>query len=111
MPWRELWTGLRSGSQKFRFELWFRTELQHHFKGESENESLEEGGEALGVKNDIERWSRTLKVPLRWVSLPDHYGITRRGTRPRLNPPVFVKRSFADIMASSERNNRSRTIG
>ena len=31
MPWPELWTGLQSGSQKFRFELWFRTELQNHY--------------------------------------------------------------------------------
>jgi hypothetical protein len=25
----EPWTKLRSGSEKFRFELWFRTELRH----------------------------------------------------------------------------------
>ena len=30
-PWCELWTGLQSGSQKFRFKLWFRTELRHHY--------------------------------------------------------------------------------
>jgi hypothetical protein len=63
----------------------------------------------LEVKNDIEGWSQTLKLPLRWVSFADHYGITRRGTRPRPNPPVFVKRSFAELMASSDRYDRSRT--
>ena len=27
----ELWTELRSGSEKFRFELWFRTELRQPY--------------------------------------------------------------------------------
>jgi len=27
----EPWTELRSGSEKFRFELWFRTELRHPY--------------------------------------------------------------------------------
>jgi hypothetical protein len=79
-------------------------------KGQLENEILEDG-EALEVKNDIEGWSQTLKLPLRWVSFADHCGITRRGTQPRPNPPVFVKRSFAELMASSDRYDRFRTTG
>ena len=27
----EPWTELRSGSEKFKFELWFRTELRHPY--------------------------------------------------------------------------------
>jgi hypothetical protein len=80
-------------------------------KEESENESLEEDGEALGVKNDIERWSWTLKVSLQWISLADHYSITCKGTQLYLNPPIFVKQSFTDLMASSEHYDHSRTIG
>ena len=30
----EPWTELGSGSEKFRFELWFRTELRHPYRGE-----------------------------------------------------------------------------
>jgi hypothetical protein len=31
MPWCELWSRLWSGLQNFRLELWFRTELWHHY--------------------------------------------------------------------------------
>ena len=78
-------------------------------RGQPENDTLEEDKEALEVRNDIEGWSQTLKLPLRWVSFADHYGITQRGTWPRPNPPVFVKRSFAELMTSSDCYNRSRT--
>jgi hypothetical protein len=79
-------------------------------KGQLENE-ISEDGEALEVKKDIEGWSQALKLSesLHWVSFADHCGITRRRTRP--NPPVFVKRSFAELMASSDRYDRSRTTG
>ena len=44
-------------------------------KGQLENEILEDG-EALKVKKEIEGWSPTLKLPLRWISFADHRGIT-----------------------------------
>lgn len=77
-------------------------------KGQLENEIFEDG-EALKVKKEIEGWSPTLKLPLRWISSADHRGITLGGTRPRPNPPVFVKRSFAEMMALADRYNRTRT--
>ena len=77
-------------------------------KGRRENENLEEDGEAREVKNDIVGWSQTLKLPLQWASFADHRGITRRGTRPRPNPPVFVKRSLAEML---EFSGRFRTTG
>jgi len=77
-------------------------------KGKREDEIVEDG-EALEVKNDIEGWSHPLKLPLQWISFADHCGITYRGTRPRPNPPVLVKRSLAEIMASLDHYYRSRT--
>jgi hypothetical protein len=74
-------------------------------KGQPENDTLEEDKEVSEVKNDIEGWSQTLRLPLRWVSFTDNYGITHRGIQPRL----FVKRSFAELMASSDRYDHSRT--
>lgn len=76
-------------------------------QGQLENEILEDA-EALEVKNDIERWSQTLKLPLRWISFADHRGITRRGTRPRPDQLLYVQGSFAEIMA---RYNRSGATG
>jgi hypothetical protein len=81
-------------------------------RGGPEGESLEEDEEALDVKNDLEGWSRNSKLQLQWASLPDHYGITLRGTRPRPNPPVFVKRTLADMMATARSQvDRFKTTG
>lgn len=66
--------------------------------GGPETENLEED-EALDVKSDIEGWSQNSKLQLQWASLSDHYGNTLRGTRPRPNPPVFVERALAEVMA------------
>lgn len=79
------------------------------FISKFEKEPLEKGiwedEEALKVKNDIKGWSPTLKLPLQWISFADHYGITRRGIRPRPNPLVYVKRTLAEILASAQRYN------
>jgi hypothetical protein len=65
---------------------------------------LEEDGATLKVKEELEGPSRGLTLSFQWASFADHYGITRRGMRPRLNQPVFVKSSLAEMMmAASQR--------
>lgn len=66
---------------------------------EPEVESLQENTEALEVKRDIEGWSQKVESKLQWASFADHYGITSRGTRPRLNQLVFVECSWDELMA------------
>lgn len=72
-----------------------------------EAEALEEDDEALKVKKIIEGWGQ-ISLQLQWAWLVDTYGITRRGTRPRPNPPKYVKRSWEEIMEIAD---RSLTLG
>ncbi|KIL63702.1 hypothetical protein M378DRAFT_654743 [Amanita muscaria Koide BX008] len=76
--------------------------------GEGQLEDVLEDEEALKVKNDMERWSQTLKLPLQWITIPDRTGITRW---PRPNPPVYVKRTFAEMLEISRHNRSLRGIG
>jgi hypothetical protein len=81
-------------------------------KGGPEAERLEEDDEALQVRNDLEGWSRKSKLQLQWASLVDNHNITLRGTRPRPNPPIFVQRSLAEMMAFARSpGNHFRTTG
>lgn len=68
-------------------------------RGGSADESLKEDGKALDVKKEIEGWNLSLEMQLQWASFTDRYGITMRGTRPRLNQTVLIRRSFDEIMA------------
>lgn len=79
--------------------------------GKGQLENVLEDGEALEVKNDMERWSQTLKFPLQWITIADRTGITRWWTCPRPNPPVWVKGTFAEMMERSRHNRSLRGIG
>jgi hypothetical protein len=70
--------------------------------GQRVDEILEDG-EALEVRNDIEGWSPNFELPLQWVSFVDHHGITYRGIRPRPDPPIFIKKSLPELIASWSR--------
>jgi len=74
--------------------------ISKFIKGGPEDESLEEDTESLAVKKDLEGWSQRVRLQPQWASFADYYGITFMGTRPRLNPPVFVKQTFAEMMAT-----------
>ena len=69
------------------------------FVREGSDESLTEDGKTLDVKKEIEGWDLSCELQLQWASFPDHYGITMRGTRPRLNQMVLIQWSFSEMMA------------
>ena len=87
------WPSLEDGSD---YGIIF---ISKFVRGGSADESLKEDGKALDVKKEIKGWDLSRELQLQWVSFPDRYGITMRGTRPRLNETVLIRRSFDEMMA------------